>query len=69
MRVFDHPNTNHGFTCPICKTAEDKPVVLVGKESTREGNIMEADQVHLDCLELTSLVLPDGKMLIVQQVG
>ena len=51
MRVFDHPNMTN-FECPICKGKEDKPVVLVGIDGTEDGNIIEAVQVHLDCLEL-----------------
>lgn len=51
MRVFDHPNME-GFVCPICKTSEDKPVVLIGIASTAEGGIMQARQYHLECIEL-----------------
>lgn len=51
MRAFDHPNL-HGFKCPICGTADDKPVVLIGVQGTEDGNIIEALQYHLDCIEL-----------------
>ncbi len=53
MRVFDHPNMTGGFTCPICGTGDDKPVVLIGISETKKGNIMEARQYHLDCIDLT----------------
>lgn len=54
MRVFEHPNLNNGdWKCPICNTAEDKEVVLVGIEGTQEGNNMQAEQIHLDCIDLT----------------
>jgi hypothetical protein len=52
MRQFDHPNMD-GFTCPICGTAEDKPVTLIGIDGTQEGHIMQAKQVHMECLNLT----------------
>ena len=53
MRVFEHPNFGEGVTCPICDTAEDKPTVLVGIDGTEDGAIIEAMQVHLDCLDLS----------------
>lgn len=52
MRVFDHPNINN-FRCPICGTADDKPVVLIGIAGTERGGIAEATQFHLDCIDLT----------------
>ena len=51
MRIFEHPNLIN-FKCPICKTAEDKSVTLIGIDGTEEGNIMQAEQFHMDCLEL-----------------
>jgi hypothetical protein len=59
MRVFDHPNMVD-FTCPICKTSDDKPVVLIGIVGTEEDNIMEARQYHLDCLALVECNTPDS---------
>lgn len=51
-RVFPHPNTSHGWTCPVCHTNADRPVVLVGIPGTEHGNIMEAAQVHEECYNL-----------------
>jgi len=34
MRVFQHPNLSNGWYCPICKTSEDKEIVLVGIQGT-----------------------------------
>jgi len=59
MRVFEHGNFRALDKCPICGTAEDKPVVLVEKAGTFNDGICEAIQVHLDCLELTI----DGKTI------
>ena len=52
MHIFDHPNFQGGFECPICKTSEDKAVVLIGILGTEEGSIMQARQYHVGCLEL-----------------
>lgn len=52
MRTFEHPNLD-GFLCPICGTADDKPVVLVGINGTEHDNLVEALQYHLDCITLT----------------
>jgi hypothetical protein len=58
MHIFDHPNPAN-FVCPICKTAEDKPVVLVGIEGTEDGHIMKARQYHLACIDLTEIAKGD----------
>lgn len=65
MRVFDHPNMD-GFRCPICGTSEDKPVVLIGVNGTEDGNIMEARQYHLDCIELVEHTLSSSKVIAMQ---
>jgi hypothetical protein len=41
------------FKCPICGKSDDMPVVLVGIAGTQEGHIMEAEQFHLACIDLT----------------
>jgi len=51
MRIFDHPNLD-GFVCPICGTSEDKPVTLVGILETLHDGIMQAKQIHVDCIDL-----------------
>lgn len=52
MRVFDHPNLSNNWVCPICKINKDIPVILAGINGTQEDNIIEAEQFHLDCIEL-----------------
>jgi hypothetical protein len=52
MKTFEHPNTSNEWACPICKTNEDKPIVLIPIDGTEDGNIMEAEQFHLHCIEL-----------------
>jgi hypothetical protein len=52
MRVFDHPNLANDWKCPVCGLSDDKPVVLIAIAGTENGNIAQAEQFHLDCLEL-----------------
>ncbi len=52
MREFEHPNLSNDWTCPICRTADDKPVILVPIPGTEKGNITEAHQMHTDCAEV-----------------
>lgn len=61
MRVFEHANLSAKQTCPICKEAVDKPVVLIGIVGTEEGHNMQAVQVHLDCLDL--LYYPEHNLI------
>ena len=67
MRPFDHPNMTN-FECPICHTADDKPVVLVGIDGTEDGGIMQAEQVHIECIELRLLRHSDGTVYLYQVV-
>jgi hypothetical protein len=52
MRVFKKPNLSGDWKCPICKTNEEKEVILAGIYGTKEGKTMEAKQFHLDCIDL-----------------
>jgi hypothetical protein len=52
MRIFPHMNQVGQDVCPICKTKDDKPVVLIAIAGTEEGNNILAQQVHVDCLDL-----------------
>lgn len=63
MRTFEHGNWSNGSQCPICGTADDTEVMLIGILGTEEGNNMQAAQVHTKCLQenlrlKTSLILP-----------
>ena len=49
MRQFEHPNTSEGWLCPICRTAYDAPIVLMGIPGTEDGNVIECKQVHTFC--------------------
>ena len=56
MKVFKEMNTK-GKPCPICKTKENKEVVLIpivgtGDNPKKKFQNYEAVQVHLDCLKL-----------------
>lgn len=52
MKEFEHPNLENFWTCPICKSRKDLPVVLVPIPGTEEGNIMQAKQIHSECYKL-----------------
>ena len=52
MNQFNKPNTSFGWVCPICKTNSIKPICLVPIAGTQNGNIMEAEQFHIDCIDL-----------------
>jgi len=47
-RIFEHfPEV---ATCPVCKTSEDHPCVLVSLDGTEDGNNEQATVVHVRCL-------------------
>ena len=52
MKAFKEPNLSNKWKCPICNKADKKEVVLIGIVGTEEDNNMEAEQFHLDCIEL-----------------
>ena len=52
MKIFEHPNIEFGWMCPVCHSNEDKPIVLLSKAGTRNGDIVEVEQCHFDCLDL-----------------
>jgi hypothetical protein len=51
QRTFPHPNFSNDWKCPLCQTAEDRPVVLAPILGTLDDGIEEARQIHADCLE------------------
>ena len=49
MRTFDHfPKEK---TCPLCGDSTDGKTVLIPIEGTNDGNIWQAQPVHLACIE------------------
>ena len=50
MKVFQ--KNNPLTSCPICGKSTRKEAVLIPIDGTADGNIEEAMQVHLDCLDL-----------------
>ena len=63
MKIFDHPNME-GFKCPVCNTNEDKPVTLVSIDGTDYKGIVEAIQVHAECLDLRYMQVYDGHLIV-----
>ena len=53
MKVFEHPNLHNDWKCPICKTNDDKQVTLIAIHGTAIGNNIAAEQVHINCIDLT----------------
>lgn len=51
MRTFEHFNKKTG--CIICGKTTDTPPVLIAIDGTGDGKIAEAEQVHLECLDLS----------------
>ena len=37
--------------CPLCGTSDDKECILVAIDSTQQGNISEAQPVHVACIK------------------
>lgn len=71
MRVFKERNMGGKYVCPICKTNEQKEVVLISKVGTGDSpgkkfQNYEAVQVHLDCLELW---YDENRGIIYQKIG
>ena len=64
MRAFKKPNLMNDWKCPICNTSEEKDVVLCGIFGTEDGNNIQAEQIHLDCIEL--YYHPKMKVLIMK---
>jgi hypothetical protein len=64
MRIFESPNLE-GFICPICGTGDDRPVTLVGISDTEQGNNIQAQQVHVECLELRITPMQGTDIMII----
>lgn len=56
-RIFPHPNLSNGWACPVCRTSADAPVMLVPVHGTEIDGIMEAKQVHADCVEVVQRMM------------
>ena len=67
MKVFKEMNTIGDDLCPICCTADKKEVVLIGVDGTEGDGIMEARQVHLDCLDLRMTTIENDDYIVFYQ--
>lgn len=52
MNIFEKPNTTNNWKCPICNKNTENKVVLIGIDGTERDKIIEAEQVHFNCLDL-----------------
>ena len=48
MKTFEH--FPEDVLCPICGTNDDIECFLMPIDGTQEGNICQAQPVHLDCM-------------------
>jgi len=53
MRAFKEPKISNNWKCLICNTNAIKKTVLIKIRGTKDGNITECEQFHLDCINLT----------------
>ncbi len=69
MEIFEHPNMTD-FKCPICNTNKDKPVVLIPIAGTEKGGKSQAEQVHVECIDLTVVNMTVGRsdLWLVQKI-
>lgn len=51
LKIFERFNKSN--ECKICGTNKEGKAVLIPKEGTMNDGIMECEQVHFDCLNLT----------------
>jgi len=63
MRIFKEPNLSNNWKCPICRTNKKEEVILIGIIGTEEDSIMQAEQFHLNCIDLSF----DNKLNIIYQ--
>ena len=50
LRIFE--NMNETGECALCSTKEPGSIALIPLDGTRDGNIEQAVQVHIKCLNL-----------------
>jgi hypothetical protein len=65
MRTFEHFNKSGKDVCPICKTSEDKEIMLVPIFGTEEGNNIQAIQIHTQCLQNELTYYPELDIIAV----
>jgi hypothetical protein len=51
MNIWPHPNLNN-FVCILCNTSKDAPITMIAIDGTARGDIEQAAQVHVSCIEL-----------------
>ncbi|KKK66213.1 hypothetical protein LCGC14_2966380 [marine sediment metagenome] len=52
MNIFEHANRGGDWKCPVCHKNKDSRVALIPIVGTRDGNIVEGEQIHLNCINL-----------------
>ena len=68
-RIFPEPNLKGGWKCPLCHTAEVKPIILVPIPGTEEGNNVQARQIHNDCAKIIAIEFMDANRPRIEKEG
>lgn len=64
MRTFEQGNWSNGSVCKLCAESTSGEVILVPINGTKDGNNIEACQVHTKCLSERLMFYPDYNLLI-----
>jgi len=66
MKRFSH--MNQSSLCPVCGRNDDKPVVLIPVDGTKDkdGRLCEAIQLHCDCIALRAKKIKEGVIVLYQ---
>ncbi len=64
MRTFKQGNWSGDDNCLICGTQKQGEVILVPITGTKEGNKIQAKQVHTDCLQERLMYYPEHNIIM-----
>jgi len=63
MRTFKQGNWSNDDSCLICGTQKAGEVILIPIVGTKEGNNIQAKQVHTDCLQEQLMYYPENDII------
>jgi len=66
MNIFPHFNAE-GAPCSICKLHTDSLCCLIPMPHTSHDGLVEALQVHVECLNLEAIKSGDGKIYVINK--
>ena len=59
---------NQSTKCPICNTNKEGETVLIPIADSNKGDIYQAEQIHLECLNLFVYNDIKGRRVIMQEI-